>query len=248
MILFGETRTAGVSRSWASSWRARRRSIEWAAAYAAKAARALTNDPARPLQTLALNRHPGGAAARALRPMELNSLAGYGIATQKIGGDKQPMILRETTTYQLNLYGQRDDAYELVTTLATLAQAAAQSEAGDHVEIPAPQAGQRRHQLRPRSGHRHARHHQGRAGRASIGRMSTTAWSRTPQRSSSNLLVERDPEQPEPRQRAVSAGPDQPAPHLRGAGAVPAAVRPGHRHRRSSDRSQPPCQRGCPAR
>ena len=32
------------------------------------------------------------------------------------------MILRETTTYQLNLYGQGDDAYELVTTLATLAR------------------------------------------------------------------------------------------------------------------------------
>ena len=32
------------------------------------------------------------------------------------------MILRETTTYQLNLYGQHDDAYELVTTLATLAR------------------------------------------------------------------------------------------------------------------------------
>jgi phage tail sheath gpL-like len=32
------------------------------------------------------------------------------------------MILRETTCYQLNLYGQNDDAYELVTTLATLAR------------------------------------------------------------------------------------------------------------------------------
>ena len=32
------------------------------------------------------------------------------------------MILREQTTYQLNLYGQSDDAYELVTTLATLAK------------------------------------------------------------------------------------------------------------------------------
>jgi phage tail sheath gpL-like len=32
------------------------------------------------------------------------------------------MIAREQTTYQLNLYGQPDDAYELVTTLATLAK------------------------------------------------------------------------------------------------------------------------------
>ena len=29
--------------------------------------------------------------------------------------------MRETTTYQKNLYGQGDDAYELVPTLATLA-------------------------------------------------------------------------------------------------------------------------------
>ena len=32
------------------------------------------------------------------------------------------MIAREQTTYQLNLYGQPDDAYELMTTLATLAK------------------------------------------------------------------------------------------------------------------------------
>jgi phage tail sheath gpL-like len=32
------------------------------------------------------------------------------------------MISRETTTYQYNLYGFEDDAYELVTTLATLAR------------------------------------------------------------------------------------------------------------------------------
>jgi phage tail sheath gpL-like len=31
-------------------------------------------------------------------------------------------IAREQTTYQLNVYGQGDDAYELVTTLATLAK------------------------------------------------------------------------------------------------------------------------------
>ena len=32
------------------------------------------------------------------------------------------MLAREQTTYQRNLYGQLDDAYELVTTLATLAR------------------------------------------------------------------------------------------------------------------------------
>jgi phage tail sheath gpL-like len=53
---------------------------------------------------------------------ELNSLAENGIAIQKAGTDNQPMIAREQTLYQLNLYGQSDDAYELVTTLATLAK------------------------------------------------------------------------------------------------------------------------------
>jgi phage tail sheath gpL-like len=37
-------------------------------------------------------------------------------------GSGLPQIAREQTTYQLNVYGQGDDAYELVTTLATLAK------------------------------------------------------------------------------------------------------------------------------
>jgi phage tail sheath gpL-like len=52
----------------------------------------------------------------------MNSIASNGLAIQKAGSDNQPMIAREQTTYQLNLYGQSDDAYELVTTLATLAK------------------------------------------------------------------------------------------------------------------------------
>ena len=49
-------------------------------------------------------------------------MAGSGIATQQTDANQVPMILRETTTYQLNQYGMGDDAYELVTTLATLAR------------------------------------------------------------------------------------------------------------------------------
>jgi phage tail sheath gpL-like len=49
-----------------------------------------------------------------------NNLSGVGIATQGVNDNGIPAILRESTTYQKNLYGQGDDAYELVPTLATL--------------------------------------------------------------------------------------------------------------------------------
>jgi len=96
--------------------------FEWTAAYTAKAQRALVNDPARPLQTLSLNKIKLAPLQDRFAFDELNALASNGLAIQKAGSDNQPMIARETTTYQLNLYGQSDDAYELVTTLATLAR------------------------------------------------------------------------------------------------------------------------------
>lgn len=96
--------------------------FEWAASYCAKAQRALINDPARPLQSLSLNQIKLAPKHFRFDFIELNSLASTGIAIQKAGSDNQPMIAREQTTYQLNLYGQSDDAYELVTTLATLAK------------------------------------------------------------------------------------------------------------------------------
>jgi phage tail sheath gpL-like len=95
--------------------------FEAAAAYAAKAQRALINDPARPLQTLSLNNIKACPIPDRFDFEEVDSLASNGLAIQEVGSDGQPMILREQTTYQLNLYGQSDDAYELVTTLATLA-------------------------------------------------------------------------------------------------------------------------------
>jgi phage tail sheath gpL-like len=95
---------------------------EWSAAYCAKAARALTNDPARPLQTLMLEGILLAPPDQRFILSEINLLATYGIATQQPSADQtHPMISRETTMYQLNLYGFADDAYELVTTLSTLA-------------------------------------------------------------------------------------------------------------------------------
>jgi phage tail sheath gpL-like len=121
LITFGSTVNSAVESVMSVEVASPSPAFEWAAAYAAKAQRALTNDPARPLQTLSLNNVKAAPLHQRFDFVELNSLALNGLAIQKIGSDNQPMIAREQTTYQLNLYGQSDDAYELVTTLSTLA-------------------------------------------------------------------------------------------------------------------------------
>jgi phage tail sheath gpL-like len=95
---------------------------DWCSAYCAMAGRALLNDPARPLQTLELTGILAAPRHDRYTVSERNTLAHNGIATQAMGPNGWPMIQRETTGYQLNLYGQGDDAYELVTTLSTLAR------------------------------------------------------------------------------------------------------------------------------
>jgi phage tail sheath gpL-like len=95
---------------------------EWAAAYCAKAARALSNDPARPLQTLTLASIIPAHGEDQFLLTELNTLSKAGFATQRTLQDGIPRIARESTTATVNLYGTSDDAYELVTTLATLAK------------------------------------------------------------------------------------------------------------------------------
>ena len=122
LLLWGETVNSGVESVMAVEVASPSPVFEWAAAYAAKAQRALINDPARPLQALTLNKIRSAPIHQRFDFPEINSLASGGLAIQKIGSDNQPMIARECTTYQLNLYGQSDDAYELVTTLATLAK------------------------------------------------------------------------------------------------------------------------------
>ena len=123
LIIWGETRNNGVTSIMGIEPTAASPTYEWAAAYCAKAARGLTNDPARPLQTLALNRIKAAQPHDRFILPELNSMSGVGIATQKTGLDGVTRIMRETTTYQLNtLFGFSDDAYELVTTMATLAR------------------------------------------------------------------------------------------------------------------------------
>jgi phage tail sheath gpL-like len=122
LITWGDTLNSAVESVMAFEPTTASMMIECCAAYAAKAQRALINDPARPLQTLALNNIKGCPAHDSFNWAELNSIASNGLAIQERGSDNQPMILREQTSYQLNLWGQPDDAYELVTTLATLAK------------------------------------------------------------------------------------------------------------------------------
>jgi phage tail sheath gpL-like len=122
LMTWGPTRNSGVISVMAIEPKMPNPVYEITAAYTAKAQRALTNDPARPLQTLALNGIKNAPLHDRFNTLEINSLAGVGFATQKAGFEGSPLISRESTTYQLNLYGQPDDAYELVTTLATLAR------------------------------------------------------------------------------------------------------------------------------
>jgi phage tail sheath gpL-like len=122
LLTWGATNNSGVLSVMAFEVGSPSPNFEWSAAYAAKAQRALINDPARPLQALTLNDIKMAPIHQRFDFVELNSLASTGLAIQQVGSDGQPMILREQTTYQLNLWGAGDDAYELVTTLATLAK------------------------------------------------------------------------------------------------------------------------------
>jgi phage tail sheath gpL-like len=119
LLTFGDTRNSAQNSILGIEPTSPTPTYEWAAAYTSKAARALVNDPARPLQTLQLDGClPAQGQGRFLLS-ELNQLAYGGIATQRTV-NITPMIMRESTTYTKNLYGNSDDAYELVTTLATL--------------------------------------------------------------------------------------------------------------------------------
>jgi len=95
---------------------------EWAAAYTGKAARGFTDDPARPLQSLQLTGILPAHTQDRWIVSENNTFALNGIASQRTEADGVPMIARESTMYQKNLYGYPDDAYTDATTLATLAR------------------------------------------------------------------------------------------------------------------------------
>jgi phage tail sheath gpL-like len=122
LLVWGATQNSGLLSVIAMETAAPSPKWEWSAAYTAKAARALLNDPARPLQTLELLSLKPAPKHQRFSKTELNNLAGNGLATANVNPNGNVALLRESTTYQLNSYGQGDDAYELVTTLATLAR------------------------------------------------------------------------------------------------------------------------------
>ena len=97
---------------------------EWAAAYTAAAAFSINAYAAQPLQTLPLVGVLPAPKAYRWNKTQLNALAQVGLAIQGTdlygGSTNIPTILREQSNYQKNSYGQTDNAYELVTTLATL--------------------------------------------------------------------------------------------------------------------------------
>lgn len=95
---------------------------EWAAAYAALAADALLDDPARPLQTLEFTGLLPAQRQARFNQNQRQALATVGLAIQSVAPSGNAMIAREQTTYQSNSYGQSDDAFELVTTQYTNAR------------------------------------------------------------------------------------------------------------------------------
>jgi phage tail sheath gpL-like len=95
---------------------------EFAAAYCARAAGAYLVDPARSLQTLELVGVLPAPRGKRRSKLQLNTLAGSGLATQAVNGAGNAAILAETSRYQKNGLNQLDTAYEHITTLYTLTE------------------------------------------------------------------------------------------------------------------------------
>ena len=92
----------------------------WAAVYAAVAAKSLSIDPARPLQTLPLPGILPPVVEDRWTMEERNLLLYDGISTYTVDAGGQVLIERAITTYQVNAYGVEDTSYLDVTTPATL--------------------------------------------------------------------------------------------------------------------------------
>ena len=122
LFTYGPTNNSGVVSLMAVEPTSPSPIYEWIGAYCARAAGALSIDPARPLQTLTLDGVRAAPKHQRFNKTQNNALAGVGLAVQMVWASEVPAIAREQTTYQKNTLGMQDNAYELVTTLATLAE------------------------------------------------------------------------------------------------------------------------------
>nr|DAJ51208.1 MAG TPA: tail component [Caudoviricetes sp.] len=95
--------------------------IEVLGAYVGRAASALNNDPARPLQTLELQGITAAPAGSRFNLSERQTLLSSGISTLYTKQGGTVAIERAVTTYQTNSYGSDDNSYLDVNTLFTLA-------------------------------------------------------------------------------------------------------------------------------
>jgi phage tail sheath gpL-like len=93
---------------------------EASAAYCADAALGFSDDPARPLQTLALMGILPAPVQNRFTQDQRNALVNSGLATQYVQPGGVMAVEREQMQYQLNVYGQSDTAFALLTILSTL--------------------------------------------------------------------------------------------------------------------------------
>lgn len=91
----------------------------WAAAYAAVVAGSLSIDPARPVQTLVMDLLPPSMSDRWDLP-ERNTLLYSGVSTYTVNAGSQPQVEAAITMYRKNAFGDLDESYLYVETIATL--------------------------------------------------------------------------------------------------------------------------------
>lgn len=104
----------GVNGSPTPSW-------IWAAGMAGAAAVSLRNDPALPLQTLAIQGVLPPPLQSRFQLEDQNILLHSGISTYSVADDGTVSIQNLITTYQKNAFGNLDDSYLQIETMYTLA-------------------------------------------------------------------------------------------------------------------------------
>lgn len=92
---------------------------EWASAYCAVAAASLSIDPARPVQTLVLDLLPPSMSER-WDLSARNILLYSGLSTYNVNANNQPQLETAITMYRKNAFGEMDESYLYIETIATL--------------------------------------------------------------------------------------------------------------------------------